>query len=159
MYTVYKVTNIKNNKYYIGVHKTNKPNDSYLGSGKAIKDAIKKYGRENFVKEVLFIFDSEHEAYDKEKELTEDYDKRYTYNMKRGGVGGFNKEDAWKGFIAKCEKGGHASVEKGYGFGGLYKDASAAGRKGGKALKGKPKSESHKEALRESWRRKKASVV
>lgn len=45
MYTVYKTTNIINGKYYIGVHKTTNPNDSYLGSGKAIKEAIKKYGK------------------------------------------------------------------------------------------------------------------
>lgn len=41
MYTVYKVTNIKNGKYYVGVHKTNNPYDSYMGSGTAIRNAIK----------------------------------------------------------------------------------------------------------------------
>ena len=49
-YTVYKTTNLVNNKIYIGVHKTSKPNDTYIGSGKILADAILKYGKENFVK-------------------------------------------------------------------------------------------------------------
>lgn len=50
MYTVYKITNTINNKYYIGVHKTQNPNDLYFGNGAAIKQAIKKYKKENFTK-------------------------------------------------------------------------------------------------------------
>lgn len=40
-YTVYKITNKINDKIYVGVHSTDNPNDSYMGSGKIIKDAIK----------------------------------------------------------------------------------------------------------------------
>ena len=47
-FTIYKVTNLLNNKYYIGMHRTTNPNDGYLGSGVAIKKAIKKYGKEAF---------------------------------------------------------------------------------------------------------------
>lgn len=36
-FTIYKVTNLLNNKYYIGMHRTTNPNDGYLGSGIAIK--------------------------------------------------------------------------------------------------------------------------
>ena len=55
VFTVYKVTNSVNGKFYIGVHKTRNPYDSYMGSGEGIKLAIKKYGKDKFVKQVLFV--------------------------------------------------------------------------------------------------------
>jgi hypothetical protein len=57
-YIVYKTTNLLNNKYYIGVHATNDLNDGYLGSGKNIKQAIKKYGKEHFKKDILYIYNT-----------------------------------------------------------------------------------------------------
>ena len=87
MYTVYKTTNLINGHIYIGVHKTDKPNDKYLGSGKYLKLAIKKYGRQNFKKEVLFMYSSLEEAYEKEKELVDKsfYLREDTYNLTGGG--------------------------------------------------------------------------
>ena len=66
-YLIYKTTNLINGKYYIGKHETDDINDDYLGSGIALLAAIKKYGRENFTKEVLYVFDSEQEMIDKIK--------------------------------------------------------------------------------------------
>ncbi len=48
---VYMTTNLINGKKYIGRDSWNKYN--YLGSGKALVKAIKKYGKENFKKEIL----------------------------------------------------------------------------------------------------------
>ena len=48
---IYKTTNLVNGKIYIGKDKNNNP--SYLGSGKILKLAIKKYGKENFTKETI----------------------------------------------------------------------------------------------------------
>lgn len=48
---IYKTVNKINGHYYIG--KDEKNNPLYLGSGLALGRAIKKYGRENFSKEVL----------------------------------------------------------------------------------------------------------
>jgi hypothetical protein len=91
MYTVYKTTNLKNNRYYIGAHKTENPNDDYLGSGLAIKRAIKYYGRSNFIKEVLFVFQHEDEMYQKERELVEqNIENPLCYNLMEGGIGGFD---------------------------------------------------------------------
>ncbi len=88
MWLVYKTTNLINNKYYIGVHKVNsKKSTLYLGSGKLILQAIKKYGRNNFTRETLALFYDEASAYAFEKnfitdELLEDTN---CYNITEGG--------------------------------------------------------------------------
>lgn len=89
-YTVYKTTNTLNGKYYIGKHQTDNPMDDYIGSGRAIQNAVKTYGRDAFVKEVLFDFDTEEDMNLKEKELiTEDIvNDPMSYNMGIGGEGG-----------------------------------------------------------------------
>jgi len=153
MYTVYKITNIENMKTYIGVHKTDNPNDSYMGSGIAIRNAIKKYGKDSFTKEILFVTDVKEDAYRKEFELTEDYNSSSNYNMKQGGIGGFTAENARKGHIARSRKGGQKAVELGKVWN--QETAKISGSKGGKANKGKAKSEEHKQKLRETWIRKK----
>lgn len=52
---IYKTTCLATGKLYIGKHmaKTDKVDKSYLGSGKLLKYAIERYGRENFVQEIL----------------------------------------------------------------------------------------------------------
>lgn len=50
---LYKITNVVNQTYYIGVHSTNDLNDGYFGSGLRIKRSVKKYGKANHTFEVL----------------------------------------------------------------------------------------------------------
>ena len=87
-YTIYKITNLLNEKYYIGKHKTKNLNDGYMGSGKILLQSIEKNGIENFSKEILFIFDNEEEMNLKEKELVTISEQ--TYNLCEGGQGGFS---------------------------------------------------------------------
>jgi len=88
-YTVYKTTNIINNKIYIGLHETEDLDDSYLGSGILLKQSIKKYGSNNFKKEILFVYNNKTEMINKEKELVSEafINRRDTYNLSKGGFG------------------------------------------------------------------------
>lgn len=93
VFQVYKVTNLKNSKVYIGVHKVTDEKDEYYGSGKLIQLSIKKHGIENFKKEILFEYKTAEEAYKKEAELVnEEFVKSdMTYNIQVGGTGGWER--------------------------------------------------------------------
>lgn len=89
-YFVYKTINKLNNKIYIGIHRTTKLDDGYLGSGKFLRQAIKRYGKKNFSREILFFGENYEQISLKEKELvTSEFCKRRdTYNTELGGKGG-----------------------------------------------------------------------
>lgn len=87
---IYKTTNIINGKIYIG--KDIKNYDKYLGSGIYFKNSLKKYGKDNFIKEIL-----EDNILDKnilnEREIFwinhfNSTDKTIGYNIHIGGQGG-----------------------------------------------------------------------
>jgi len=88
---IYKTTNLINGKYYIG--KDSKNSKNYLGSGIAIKKAIKKYGKENFKKEIICECKNLVELNKKEKEIitSKIIEDPLSYNMILGGVGGSKK--------------------------------------------------------------------
>lgn len=52
-YFIYKIINQINGKEYVGQHVTINEEDLYFGSGFLLKAAIKKYGKENFLKKYL----------------------------------------------------------------------------------------------------------
>ena len=83
-YYIYQTTNLINGKIYVGVHGSeNIEKDKYIGSGRTFLKAVKKYGRDAFVREILYEFDNDTEAYNLEHELVdEDFvERRDTYNM------------------------------------------------------------------------------
>lgn len=90
---IYQITNEINGSIYIGAHSTNDLDDDYMGSGKLLKLALKKYGIENFSKKVLHIYNTPKEMYEKEANIvTEDFvSRRDVYNIVTGGFGGFNR--------------------------------------------------------------------
>lgn len=99
---VYKITNLKNNKIYIGVRTHPNPEqDTYMSSSNIIAKLIEIEGVKNFKKEVLHIYSTRQEAEQKEKEyLTEEFcNDPNTYNINsnsglNGSIHGFRK-DLW----------------------------------------------------------------
>ena len=83
-YTVFVTTNMFDGKKYIGQHKTDIMNDTWLGSGKLLKNAIKRHGRKNFKKKVLFVFDNEDDMTKKAIDIIAKYKPEYNLDIKEG---------------------------------------------------------------------------
>jgi hypothetical protein len=114
-YYLYEVRCNLNGKIYVGVHKTKDLNDGYMGSGKVILAAIEKYGVENFTKTILEYFESKEAMYAREAEIvTEEFLARDdTYNLRRGGSGGFDYlNDGSELHISRTRKGRLLANEK-----------------------------------------------
>ncbi len=108
----YKITNLINNHFYYGVHTTDNLEDGYMGSGKRLQCAYKKYGMENFKKEILKFFDSFNEAFEYEsevvnEELVNDYN---CYNLVKGGFG--KPRDSYDTILCKDKDGNRIVVSK-----------------------------------------------
>lgn len=84
---VYKITNLLDQRIYIGVHSTDNLDDGYMGSCKKLSRDIINLGISNFSKEILQFFDDREHALIRERELVdEDFVKRDdTYNINLGG--------------------------------------------------------------------------
>jgi len=84
---VYKITNNRNGKYYIGIHSTNDINDGYMGSGTLLKRIQLKEGIGNFTKMILFDYRKRKTALKKERELVGSAQVRDSkcYNLTVGG--------------------------------------------------------------------------
>lgn len=110
---VYKTTNIVTGKIYIGAHSSTTISDNYLGSGKILKDAIKKYGKESFSRTILEFFETRDAAFQREAELvTENFIKEDSnYNMCPGGLGSTVKTQEFKNQVSKKLKGRKFSEE------------------------------------------------
>ena len=106
MFYIYRITNKVNGKTYIGQHKYKKLNDNYMGSGKLIVRAQKKYGMENFEKEILYsrikykstADDMEKFAIAKERAIV-----KAEYNIANGGQGGSLRKGKAPWNKGKCQ--------------------------------------------------------
>ena len=90
---VYKTTNLINNKIYVGQDTYNRP--YYLGSGKILRNALKKYGKCNFFKEILCECKTAKELDEMEIYWIEKLSSRNPligYNIQKGGKGQSNEE-------------------------------------------------------------------
>lgn len=175
-YYLYEIKNNVNNKVYVGVHKTDNLDDGYMGSGKILLEAIKKYGIENFSKKILEIFETQEEMYLREKEIvtSEFLAREDTYNLRRGGQGGFDYINS--SGIKKMGGKSHSDITK-KKLGRLMQERHANGTapkmtentkraistaKTGTVYKSRPnKTEDHKKkiavAIKKKWDEKKLS--
>ena len=118
---VYKMTNRINGKIYIGQRKCRKTNmteedmlkDNYWGSGKILKQAIKKYGLENFTKEIVAVCEDKEELNETETLFIALAKIGYgddCYNIAAGGEGGnsleYKTEEEMKEFSRKHSEAG-----------------------------------------------------
>lgn len=84
---IYKTINKIDNKFYIGKDKNNNP--KYFGSGIKLKRAIKKYGIDNFKKEIIDEASSIVELNEKEIYWINKLNSiEFGYNIAEGGTGG-----------------------------------------------------------------------
>lgn len=101
MYCIYRITNKINSKTYIGQHKYRNLNDNYKGSGKRLWEAYRKYGFENFKKDIL-EFDipkREHADLLEKTFIASEREKvgiKNCYNISDGGNGGNLGEESRK---------------------------------------------------------------
>lgn len=102
----YQTKCLINGKLYIGRHSTNDLFDGYIGSGKLLKRAVKKYGYENFICTPLCFFDSYEELLEEERFLvTKNWCKKDSnYNLVEGGENPImygENNPSWKGGVSK----------------------------------------------------------
>lgn len=77
-------------KKYIGQHKASSFDESYKGSGKLIKEALKKYGLKNFKTILIEICESVEDLNEKEIfyiKLNGAVNNVQYYNLAKGGLG------------------------------------------------------------------------
>lgn len=87
---VYKTTDLTNGKIYVGKHRSSNFDPRYLGSGVAIKDAIRAKGRKNFTVELLEEYKTPQDLDEGEKKYIQSLkarDRSIGYNIAEGGEG------------------------------------------------------------------------
>lgn len=139
---VYKITNTINGKIYIGKHSTDDLEDGYMGSGVVLKQAYKKYGLENFNKEVIDYYTSEEELNQGEIFYIAKFNSTNSeigYNLTYGGEGGGKTEET-KQKMSIAKKGKTHSEE--------------TKRKISEAFKDNPRNEERKQKMSQSLKGK-----
>jgi group I intron endonuclease len=100
---IYKTTNLINGKFYVGKDERNK--NDYLGSGLNLHRAIKKYGKENFIKETIEICSTREELIEREKYwIKETKAQELGYNIADGGWGGNTYTEETKQRVSKISR-------------------------------------------------------
>lgn len=109
---IYKTTNLFNGKIYIGQHKSNVFDENYYGSGVRFTNVFNKYGKDNFICELLEECNSEDELNAQEQYWIEHFnstDRSIGYNLMSGGykVRGAKHSEETKKKISISKTGQH----------------------------------------------------
>jgi hypothetical protein len=91
-YIIYRIKNTITGKSYVGKHTTPNEFDSYFGSGIALKAAIKKYGKNKFLKEIVEFCENADHLSEREIFWISEFNSFVPngYNIGIGGNGGDN---------------------------------------------------------------------
>jgi group I intron endonuclease len=96
MYNIYLITNLENNKKYVGLTKFSITERFYQHTkrGFLLTEAIKKYGEDKFFIELIEEVDTAGRAYELEQYYIKEYSTKvpYGYNLTDGGDGIFGWE-------------------------------------------------------------------
>lgn len=156
---IYKTTCLVTGRYYIGMHSTDDLEDGYLGSGVHLTRSVKKYGKDQHVREILEQLPDRDSLKKREEELiTEDLVRNdvLCMNLIRGG-GGNDREygftDKTLVLISTALKMHYASEHgretkqrlRETQLGRARSEETRA--KMSTALKGKPKSDEHRASM------------
>lgn len=161
MYYIYRITNLVNGKTYIGQHLYTKLDDRYMGSGKILKQAFKKYGIENFKKDILvFNIPKEEQAYILETTFIaserEKVGRENCYNIADGGEGntGLRHTEESKKKMSEAHKG-KPSWNRGKKQSDEHRRKNSESHKGQVAWnKGIPRTEDEKKKMSEALKGK-----
>ena len=143
---IYKTTNIINGMWYIGKDERDDP--KYLGSGIYLSRAIANYGKDNFKKEILDRAPTSRELALLEAEYIEKFNAttdRMSYNIAAGGYGGntlagMDNIDKLKFSEKMSETWNNLTIE-------VKRDRISLMNT---AVKGKPKTQRHKDKISKS---------
>lgn len=114
---IYLTTCTVNGKIYIGQHKSHEFDYQYYGSGKALKNAIKKYGISNFTCQLIESCDSKEHLNEREVYWIDYYQSRDTirgYNITAGGggVGGYSCPQELKEYFREKTRNRNLNLPK-----------------------------------------------
>lgn len=151
MHYIYLIVNIVNGKTYVGQHKSDNWQDKYMGSGKILGFAKKKYGLDNFEKFLIQYCNNKEDADKAEIFWIAEYHKRgkAEYNLAAGGLGGAGpRSEETKRKLSETHKG-----ENNPWYGKRFSDEMK--KKLSEAHKGKHHSEEIKQKMREAAKHRK----
>lgn len=103
---IYKTTCNITGRWYVGMHSTINLDDGYIGSGTILLRSIRKYGKDNHIREILEYQLTREELVLREREIItkELISDGKCMNLKEGGDGGFSSEEHKKKFILASKK-------------------------------------------------------